>query len=132
MVKGFIKILILFNFYATEYRTYWWNRSSNVNFERQNPVQHIVIINLLMDRSLTEPMYGMNYLKSLQTGALHRQPEGYKVTETTVSLSWDESTDNVAVIGYDYRDGIRIGHLTNTPGYKVLLIPIYVLLLHMT
>ena len=46
------------------------------------------------------------------------------VTETTVGLSWDGSTDNVVVIGYDiYRNGICVGSSNKTVYLDTQLTP---------
>ena len=52
-------------------------------------------------------------------------PTGLKAgaaTETSISLSWSPSTDNVAVSGYDlYRDGVKVG---TTPGLSIINSPL--------
>ncbi|NLM11125.1 MAG: hypothetical protein GX213_10220 [Clostridiaceae bacterium] len=111
------------NFYATgTHRTILSGTGlQNVNFERAESRFNILVITKPIDT-------GYKFNRTHVWNELIEEPADEeaptaptnlkvtKVTETTVSLSWDESTDNVAVIGYDiYRDGIRIASSsTNT------------------
>jgi len=110
------------NFYATGTHTTVLSGTGlqTVNFERTESRFNILVITKSID-------IGYRFNRTPVWNTLIEEPvdeesptapsnlEVTKVTETTVSLSWDESTDNVGVAGYDvYRDGIRVGSSTTT------------------